>query len=147
MMVLVSNIGSACGDPDDDNDPCGHDDADGVIGGNVAFELNVTDGGFEPTILAAQNLAKVTLTLSNKGTKLNSFVIDCIPTPNINGCPTTSCFPATASIAPVDPGGSAVTTFEVPRAEGIYYYHSDVPGDTPDPCMAGAVGCGQFIVK
>jgi hypothetical protein len=145
--LAVIGLAAGCGDPNDDDDPCAPDDADGVIGGAVTFELAVDDEGFSPMILTAQNAAKVTLTLRNDGTTPHSFVIDCIPTPNMNGCPTTSCFPAESSIPPVMPGASAMAVFEVPRVEGIHYFHSDVAGDTPGPCMAGAAGCGQFIVK
>ncbi|MET0591918.1 MAG: hypothetical protein ABW133_04415, partial [Polyangiaceae bacterium] len=92
-IVALASPMSACGDPDDDDEACGFDDADGVIGGNVAFSLTVDDEGFTPAILTAQNAAKVTLTLNNAGNKAHSFVIDCLPTPNDRGCPTTSCFP------------------------------------------------------
>ena len=147
IAILVTLGGAACGDAADNDDPCAPDDADGVIGGNIAFDLTVDDTGFAPTILAAQNTANVTLTLRNNGTTLHSFVIDCMPTPNINGCPTESCCPPATSSPPRAPGASATTTFTVPRPEGIHYYHSDVEGDTPGPCMAGMAGCGQFIVK
>ena len=33
--------------------------------------------------------------------------VDCLPTPNDNGCPTKSCFPAGASIPSIEPGESA----------------------------------------
>lgn len=145
--ALAALLAAACGDPADSDDPCAPDDADGVIGGNVVFDLTVDDTGFSPAILAAQNKAKVTLTLHNAGAKPHSFTIDCLPTPNMNGCPTTSCFPASAAIEPLAPGAKGMTTFEVPRPEGIHYFHSDVAGDAPDPCTAGAAGCGQFIVK
>jgi hypothetical protein len=144
---MVALLAPACGDPEGSNDPCAPDDADGVIGGSVAFDLTVDEVGFSPTILAAQNKANVTLTLHNAGTKPHSFVIDCMPTPNINGCPTTSCFPASAAIDAIAPGESGMTAFEVPRSEGIHDYHSDVAGDAPTPCTAGAPGCGQFVVK
>ena len=147
VALAVVGVAAGCGDPDDNDDPCAPDDADGVIGGVVTFDLTFDDKGFSQMILTAQNSAKVTLTLRNDGTTPHSFVIDCIPTPNMNGCPTTSCFPAESSIPPVMPGASAPAIFEVPRVEGIHYFHSDVAGDTPGPCMAGAAGCGQFIVK
>ena len=146
-LALFAMPAAACADPVDAGDPCAPDDADGVIGGTMALDLRVDDTGFLPTILAAQNTAKVTLTLHNEGTQLHSFVLDCMPTPNMNGCPTTSCFGEGAAIAPIEPGKSATTTFEVPRPEGIHYFHSDVAGDAPAPCTAGAQGCGQFIVK
>ena len=147
VVLAVVGLAAGCGDPDDDDDPCAPDDADGVIGGATTFDLTFDGNGFSQMILTAQNSARVTLTLRNDGTTPHSFVIDCIPTPNTNGCPTTSCFPAESSIPPVMSRASATAIFEVPRAEGIYYFHSDVAGDTPGPCMAGAAGCGQFIVK
>ena len=146
-MGMLAVLVAGCGDPVDADDPCLPDDADGIIGGNVALELRVDETGFSPAILAAQNTAKVTLTLHNEGAKPHSFVIDCMPTPNMNGCPTMSCFGQGASMAAVEPGQSGTTTFEVPRPEGIHYFHSDVTGDAPEPCTAGAKGCGQFIVK
>ena len=146
-VAVLALLAAACGDPDGSEDPCAPDDADGVIGGSVAFDVTVDETGFSPAILTAQNLAHATLTLHNAGGKPHSFVIDCMPTPNINGCPATSCFPASTAIEPVAPGESAMTMFAVPRAEGIHYFHSDVVGDAPEPCTAGALGCGQFIVK
>jgi hypothetical protein len=145
-LATVASI-SACGDPDDDDQACGFDDADGVIGGDVALELTANDDGFSPAILTAQNAAKVTLTLRNAGRKPHSFVVDCLATPNDRGCPMTSCFPEASSISQVAPGASAMSTFEVPKVEGIYYFHSDVAGDTDEACKAGLRGCGQFIVK
>jgi hypothetical protein len=146
FYTAIALIATACGDAQSD-DPCATDDADGVIGGNVTFDVTVDETGFLPSILAAQNKANVTLTLRNNGTKAHGFVIDCLATPNVNGCPTTSCFPASAATEPVAPGEIAMTAFEVPRPEGIYYFHSNVEGDAPVPCAAGAPGCGQFIVK
>lgn len=145
-LTLLVSI-AACGDPDDDDEACGFDDADGVIGGNVALELTANDDGFAPGILTAQNAAKVTLTLRNAGRKPHSFVVDCLPTPNDRGCPMTSCFPQESSISVVAPGDSAMSVFEVPKVEGIYYFHSDVAGDTDEACKEGSRGCGQFIVK
>jgi hypothetical protein len=146
-IALVAVLLSACADPIDAGEPCAPDDADGVIGGTMTLDLRVDETGFSPAILAAQNTAKVTLTLHNEGTLPHSFVIDCMPTPNMNGCPPTSCFGEGALMAPIAPGQSATTTFDVPRPEGIHYFHSDVAGDAPEPCTAGAKGCGQFIVK
>jgi hypothetical protein len=123
-------------------------DADGVVGGNVALDLKATDTSFSPTILKAQNLATVTLTLTNGGTQPHDFVIDCLPTPNTNGCPATSCFGDAAAIGPVPPDASATVTFTTPNPEGIYTFRSDLPGDTqtaPDGGITGLVG--QFIVQ
>jgi hypothetical protein len=117
---------------------CGPADGDGVNGGNVTLDLTVTDDAFSPIILKAQNLSTVTLTLSNAGTRPHDFVVDCLPTPNANGCPTTSCFPDAAAIGPVLPDASATTTFVTPNPEGIYTFRSDQPGDTQT---------GQFVVQ
>jgi hypothetical protein len=136
---------ASCGSPN--RNVCQPDDADGVVGGSVTFEVTVDDLGFSPSILPAQNLTNVTLNLRNAGTRPHDFVVDCMPTPNDDGCPTSSCFPPSASIAAVEPGASAATTFITPNPEGIYYFHSDIPGDAETPCAAGARGCGQFQVK
>ena len=127
----------ACGSSSG-GDICGPGDQDGVAGGSYAFDLTVTDDAFQPSILKAQNDATVTLTLTNTGTKPHDFVIDCLATPNGNGCPTTSCFPVSAVIAAVAPGATATATFVTPLPEGIYVFRSDPPGDTQT---------GQFIVQ
>jgi hypothetical protein len=147
LALALAVLAPGCGSSDKDDDACSLDDADGVTGGNVSFEVTVDDDGFVPAILTSQDSANVTLTLRNTGTRPHAFVIDCMPTPNANGCPMTSCFPDTASISAVAPDSLATTTFVVPRVEGIHYYHSDEPGDTDGPCAAGARGCGQYIVK
>jgi hypothetical protein len=136
---------AACGS--ENKDTCQPDDADGVVGTSMTFDVTVDDDGFSPPILPAQNQTKVTLILHNTGTRPHDFVIDCMPTPNDVGCPMTSCFPPSAAIPAVEPGASATATFTVPNPEGIYYFHSDLPGDAETPCSAGARGCGQFQVK
>src|SRR5215510_12158874 len=82
--VLSSLAIVSCGSQD--KDTCQPDDADGVVGGSVSFDVTVDDAGFSPPILPAQNMTKVTLTLHNTGTKAHDFVIDCMPTPNDIGC-------------------------------------------------------------
>jgi hypothetical protein len=126
---------------------CASGDGDGLNGGDFTFALTVSDTAFAPTILKAQNLAHVTLTMTNVGTKPHDFVIDCIPTPNSNGCPTTSCF-VDAGIPPVAPDASATQSFATPNPEGIYTFRSDLPGDTQTTADGGTVGLvGQFIVQ
>jgi hypothetical protein len=148
VLAAAMLAAGSCGDASADSDgTCRPDDADGVVGGDVTFEVTVTDDGFSPAILAAQNLAVVTMAVHNGGAKLHDFVMDCMATPNDTGCPLTSCFPKEASIPAIAAGASASTSFTVPRPEGIYYYHSSIPGDAPATCTAGATGCGQFIVK
>ncbi len=118
--------------------PCSPGDADGIVGVSATFDLTVNDTTFAPTILKAQNRSGVTLTLTNAGTRPHGFAIDCLPTPNGNGCPATSCFGDAATIGPVAPDASATATFTTPNPEGIYTFRSDVPGDTQT---------GQFIVQ
>jgi hypothetical protein len=149
-LLTMAFVVAGCGGNDSDgsgDDKCAPDDADGLTGGDAAFELDVFDDRFDPMILTAQDRTKITLTLHNMGTKPHDFVTDCVPTPNQDGCPMTSCFPMSAKIAPLGPGESAKATFVVPIVEGIYYYHSDVAGDVSGACAAGVSGCGQFIVK
>lgn len=151
LFVFLFAMAGACGsDKDADGDPCQPDDADGVNGDNTGsrtFDVTVDDSGFSPAIIPVQNVTSVTLTLHNAGTKPHDLVVDCMGTPNDNGCPMSSCFPTEANIAPLDPGASAMTTFVTPNPEGIYYYYSDLPGDADTPCMAGARGCGQFKIQ
>ncbi|MGO8993554.1 MAG: cupredoxin domain-containing protein [Polyangiaceae bacterium] len=117
---------------------CTPDDADGIQGGAYVFDLQVSDTAFTPIILTAENLAQVTVTLKNTGTKPHDFVVQCMATPNDNGCPTTSCFPDASTIGPLAPDASATATFETPNPEGTYNFYSDLPGDTQT---------GQFIVQ
>jgi hypothetical protein len=123
-------------------------DTDGIIGGCYAFDLTVDDSAFAPIILKAQNRAQVNLTLRNTGTKPHGFVLDCIPTPNTNGCPSQSCFAAGSTIGPLPPGGTASTTFVTPNPEGIYNFHSEVAGDSQTESDGGMAGLwGQFVVQ
>jgi hypothetical protein len=117
---------------------CGEADSDGLTGGSYTEDLQVDDTAFAPIILKAQNLATVTLTLKNAGSRPHDFVVDCMPTPNDNGCPATSCFPDASAIGALAPDASATSTFATPNPEGIYTFRSDLPGDTQS---------GQFIVQ
>jgi len=137
----------SCGSSASKADTCQPDDADGVNGESVSFDVKVDDTGFTPSVLPAQNVSNVTLTLHNMGDRPHDFVVDCLPTPNVDGCPMTSCFPPSASIPAIAPGGTATSMFVTPNPEGLYYYHSDLPGDAVTPCTMGAQGCGQFVVK
>ena len=119
-------------------EPCELDDADGVIGGNYEFELTVSDTEFTPKIIKTQNSAMVRLTLTNEGTTTHDFKIDCLPTPNSDGCPQEACFADEAEISAVAPGQKGNATFMVPRAEGIYTFRSTQNGDEQT---------GQFVVN
>jgi hypothetical protein len=118
--------------------PCTPGDQDGVSGGVATLDLAVDDTSFTPILLKAQNEATVTLTLANHGTRPHDFVVACLATPNDLGCPATSCFPDAAAIGPVAPDASVTASFVTPNPEGIYVFHSDLPGDTQS---------GQFIVQ
>jgi hypothetical protein len=134
-LAALSGLALHCGTS---GGTCGPSDSDGTSGGSVTFDVQISDTAFAPVILPAQNLATVTLTLKNTGTRPHDFVIECLATPNGNGCPATSCFPDASAIGSVAPDASATTTFTTPNPEGIYVFHSDLPGDTQS---------GQFIVK
>jgi hypothetical protein len=107
----------------------GGSDSDGISGGDAGFALTVTDDAFSPGILKCQNLANVTLTMTNAGAQQHDFVVDCMGS---------SCFPDAASIPPLAPDARATVHFVAPYAEGIYTFRSDLPGDTQT---------GQFILQ
>jgi hypothetical protein len=107
----------------------GGSDSDGYSGGDAGFALTVTDDAFSTAILKCQNLANVTLTMTNAGTREHDFVVDCMGS---------SCFPDAAAIAPLTPDASATVHFVAPYTEGIYTFRSDLPGDTQT---------GQFILQ
>src|SRR5688500_3203640 len=129
---------SACGSVDTPEGACQPDDLDGVIGGEVEFDVTVDEKAFSPRILTAQNRATVTLTLTNAGSEPQGFFIECLPTPNDDGCPTESCFADDARIAPIAPGKSSKAAFEVPIVEGTYSIVSEPGRDEPS---------AQFVVK
>ena len=132
---------------DDAGSPCAVSDSDGLNGGCYSFDLTVTDTGFSPVILKAQNLALVTLHLTNAGTKPHDFVMGCIPV-SFPGCPAQSCFSSGATVPSLAPGASASATFATPNPEGIYLFRSDVSGDSQVDADGGATGLvGQFVVQ
>ena len=122
---------------DDEGDACELEDADGVIGGKYTFALRVNEVTFDPILFTAQNTADITLTLTNQGTTESGFSIDCLPTPNDDGCATQSCFPESHAIEPIAAGASETVEFQVPEVEGIYTFRA-LPGDQRT---------GQFIVQ
>lgn len=148
----TGGVGSSCsagdgGGDDDAGSPCAASDSDGLNGGCYSFDLTVTDTGFSPVILKAQNRALVTLHLTNAGTKPHDFVMGCIPV-SFPGCPAQSCFSSGATIPSLAPGASAVATFATPNPEGIYLFRSDVNGDSQVDADGGATGVvGQFVVQ
>lgn len=117
-------------------------DGDGISGGANTFELTVDDTGFSKNILATQNDAQVTLTLKNAGTRPHGFEVGCASVtsayPDLPaGCPTTACFPAGSTIAPLAPGASKTVTFDTPTADGIIYpFKSSAPADGDVPGLS-----------
>jgi hypothetical protein len=140
LAAAVLSLSAACSAATGaaDGGACAPGDTDGLSGGDSAFDLVVDDTGFSPTILKAQNRSTVKVTLKNSGTRPHGFVVACLATPNITGCPTESCFPDASVIEPIPPDASATATFVAPNPEGAYAFGSGAKGDT----MAG-----QFILQ
>jgi hypothetical protein len=150
-----TGTGGVSGSPGDgDDNACTSGDQDGIVGGNNLVELTVSDTGFgvgapdsgsTESNITVQNLAMVTLVMTNIGTRPHDFVIQCMPTPNTKGCPTQSCFPAAANVPAVQPGKSATAMFQTPATEGGYTFTSDEPGDTQTGADGGVTGLvGEF---
>jgi hypothetical protein len=151
-LILVSACTSTVGG----GGACGPGDSDGVTGGNVTIDLTVSDTAFSVGApdsgstqrnITTQNLAAVTLTMTNVGTRPHDFVVQCLATPNGTGCPTQSCFPANADLPALAPGATATTTFVTPAAEGGYTFVSNEPGDTQASAGSAVTGLvGRFNV-
>ena len=139
LFLAAATLGCGCSsDAIKNDDACAPDDADGVASEPQTLSLSVDDTGFSPKILTTQNTSTITLTVTNNGTTPHSFVVDCLATPNDDGCPTQSCFPTEAKTDPIAAGASSRIVFDTPVVEGIYVFHSDVEGDT---------ATGQFIIQ
>lgn len=138
LVVAFASTDCGSGTSPTNADPCKPAEPDGINGGTAALAVSVSDTAFTPAILKAENLATVTLTLTNTGTKPHGFAVQCIPVPAVSGCPATSCFPNAATIAPIAPSAKATVTFLVPNPEGIYNFGSSAPSDTMT---------GQFVVQ
>lgn len=140
LSVLLMPLGvalAACSG-DGAGNACELEDQDGIIGGTEVFVLRVRDAGFDPIILTAQNQSDVTLTLRNESSGEAAFLVDCLLTPNQDGCSQESCFEAQANIAPIAPGESATVQFKLPAVEGDYVYRARAGDDTRR---------GQFILQ
>jgi subtilase family serine protease len=117
-------------------------DSDGLTGGDYVFDLTVDDSGFSKNILTTQNLAQVTLTVKNVGTKAHGFEVECKSVTAPRGCAKTSCFPGASTIPPLAPGASETVHFATPYPEGIYTFKSNAPADS----AVKALNEGQFIL-
>jgi len=109
-------------------------DSDGISGGEYTFVLTVDDTGFSKSLLATQNDAQATVTLTNMGTKPHGFAVGCAMTTAPAGCSSKVCFPAGAAIAPLAPGETKTITFDTPTPDGIIYpFTSNEPDDQDVP--------------
>lgn len=122
-------------------------DTDGINGGSYTIDLAVDDSGFLATaadagtkeVIATQNDAQVTLTLTNTGSKPHGFEVGCANVCSVYptlpaGCSPLACFPPGATIAPIAPGASATVTFVTPTPDGLIYpFKSTAPGDSAVP--------------
>jgi hypothetical protein len=140
LAAAALGLGGCSHTADHDGDACTPNDADGVISEPARLALTVTDSDFAPKILSAQNSSDITLTIDNQGTAPHGFVIDCLPTPNHDGCPTKSCFPSAARVESLAPGDTTTLMFETPLVEGIYEFHAGLVQDAE-------LTSGQFIVQ
>ncbi len=119
---------------------------DGVSSGNYMLDLTVDDTGFSKMLIATQNSAQVTLTLTNNGTKPHGFKVGCTSVtsayPSLPaGCPTTVCFDPSASIAPLAPGASVTISFETPAPDDLIYPFTS---NEPDDSAVAALNGGQW---
>jgi hypothetical protein len=124
-------------------------DNDGINGGSYTIDLVVDDtgflasevgdagdGGVTKNIIATQNDAQVTLTLTNMGTKPHGFQVKpasvCPAYPNLPvGCSPEASFPAGSTIPTLAPGASMTVTFDTPTPDGLLYpFYSPVPADS-----------------
>jgi hypothetical protein len=133
--VLLGALGCT---PSSAGQSCEPYDLDGAVGGNYTFVLTVDDSKFSSLILKTQNSSSVSLSLENRGARPHDFRIDCLPTPNDDGCPLEACFDQDAVIAELLPGQSGSAEFMTPQVEGIYTFRSTLDGDDLT---------GQFVVQ
>ncbi|HEY3815605.1 MAG TPA: hypothetical protein VGL81_00460 [Polyangiaceae bacterium] len=143
--VTCSSLSSSA-DYTQDAGTC-YPDNDGITGGGFTVQLDVDDTGFTATdvdagaknIIATQNDAQITLTLTNTGTKPHGFTVACVSVCSVyptlpSGCSPDACFPAGSTIAPIMPGASATVTFDTPTPDGLLYpFASGAPGDSNVP--------------
>lgn len=123
-------------------------DGDGITGGSYTIDLVVDDTGFTSSggddagtknIIATQNDAQVTLTLTNNGTKPHGFEVECVDVCSVYsslpaGCSPSACFPSSSTIPTLAPGASVTVTFDTPTPDGLLYpFRSAVAADSAVP--------------
>jgi hypothetical protein len=136
-------------------------DNDGINGGSYTIDLVVDDTGFYPgggddagmrNVIATQNDAMVTLTLTNTGRMPHGFEVECTGVtpayPNLPaGCPSMSCFPSNSTIAPIAPGASTTVTFDTPTPDGLLYpFKSSAASDSTVPGLNGSQGAAWSLM-
>jgi hypothetical protein len=171
LLAAVTGLGAAlasfgCSSVLGDNatGSCTPGDSDGISGGpaavvvvvsDSAFAVGGVDSGSTERNITLQNLANVTLTLTNVGTRPHDLVVACIPSGLPAGCTQTSCFPADAgasggyvTIVPaLAPGTSITVMFTAPAVEGVYPFLSNESGDTQMASDGGVSGlAGAFVL-
>ena len=123
-------------------------DNDGITGGSYVIDLVVddtgflasgtdaADGGVTKDIIATQNDAQVTLTLTNMGTMPHGFQVQCTSVcpayPSLPvGCSPNACFPSNSTISSLAPGMSVTVSFITPTPDGLLYpFISPVAADS-----------------
>jgi len=166
LVLALAN----CGSSNSNDNACTPPDQDGVNGGydteyvsisDTAFSVGGVDSGSTEKNISVQNLAIVTLIVTNTGTTPHDLVVQCIPTGLPASCMNpTSCFDnpldagmstpnSTTLIPPLMPGESMTVTVQTPLVEGVYNFISDVPGDDTtfetDGGVAGGL-TGDFVL-
>jgi hypothetical protein len=117
----------------------GSDDDDDGAGGADDAAGGANDGSNAKNIIATQNSAQITLTLTNTGTKPHGFQVSCVSVcssyPTLPaGCSSQACFPSGATIDPIDPGTSKTVTFLTPVPDNLLYpFSSSAPDDSSVP--------------
>ena len=113
---------------------------------DTGFGVGAPDSGSTESNITVQNLAMVTLVMTNIGTRPHDFVVQCTcrrRTPR--GVRRNRAFPRRTNLPAVQPGKSATATFQTPATEGAYTFTSDEPGDTQTAADGGLTGLvGEF---
>jgi hypothetical protein len=110
-----------------------------------------TDGGMK-TVITTQNRSPVVFTLTNVGTMPHGFTVGCTSVLSVYpdlpaGCSSRVCFPADATIPPLEPGTSKTVTFETPAPDNLGYpFKSNAPGDANNPALNGSDGTAWSLM-
>ena len=150
-LAHCSSTSSPAASNDADGGAC-YPDNDGINGGSYTIDLVVNDTGFfasggddagaavAKNIIATQNDAQVTLTLTNSGheaPRLHGRVHQRrsrVPEPSPRDAPRRHASPRTRPSPRSPPGTSATITFDTPTPDGLLYpFTSSEPSDSTVP--------------